>query len=165
MKEIPSQDFEMDQNEPISLEDYLIKVIDDKNRNIVLLANKKTYKYGIYDIFKKDWVKSGGKESITYNDDFDETNFRIRNGYKNVKFSSEFTNSIGDKFYVVFSSFKIRGIDAGIFMSEKDYIDAHTDRMDRKQHSTYDNDKVYEEQNPINEAKMVMLNTFKRLIK
>ena len=153
-KQLLNEQHKIDGEGPINTNDYKVEVVDEKNPHIVLVMNKMTGKFGVYDTNSKDWLKSltskgdSGLKSLVYSDNFKHSNFRTLG---DGKMSSLLVNPDGDKFYVVQMRHQRdeipNEIPKGIFMNPMEY------------------ESQYEVMNSLNESQVELLNTFKRFIK
>ena len=165
-------------NEPHHLDnDYEIHYQDKDNKFIFIVKNKRTDRYGVYDMKSHDWLKSLGKssgdlnhKSVTYKADFKEVdNDFFLDDNSNAVIVTEYSNLEGVKFYTLqnIGDINNKGRIEVKIMNPMEFksIEHKLQHDDNNQDTTDRSDRVYEGMNSLNEGQIELLNTFKKLIK
>jgi hypothetical protein len=148
---------EMGGEEPLMGNDYEVYAVDEQNDFLIIVKNKRTNKFGVYDSRKNGWLES---IHTTYNDDFKETNTDLIGDSKLV---TEFTNSKGDKFYTLSTVTMYDDVMKVKLMNQKEF-ESMGHNLEPIQNTSDDVDRVYEE-SPLNESQVKLIKTFKRFVK
>ena len=151
-------------SERINLENnYDVVLYNEKEPLFKLLRSKSTKKYGVFNQSTNKWAfKHGGGE-------FKETGSDLLGEKsKKIELITQYTNKNGDKFYTLINVYTHNGriVVPGGYLFEK--LNSKFYEKNKKEsepiQDTSDDDRVYEE-NPLNEGKQILIDTFKKLIK